>query len=155
MAQRMRQPTPDANIAPASPQDFDEVIELLDAAALPTEDLERGSMAQFLVARDGSGKVIGAIGVERYGRTALLRSLVVIPGCRNRDLGTQLVAKLEGRCRSWAMADLFLLTTTARDFFARQGYQAIERQSIPAAVRAAAEFTRLCPDSAVCMTKSL
>ena len=151
----MRQPTPDANIAPASPQDFDEIIALLDAAALPTEDLERSSMAQFLVARNESGKVIGAIGVEGYGRIALLRSLVVAPDCRNRDLGTQLVAKLEARCRSWAMADLFLLTITARDFFARHGYRAIGREAVPVALRTAAEFTRLCPDSAVCMTKCL
>ena len=151
----MRQPIHDANIAPANPQDFDEVIAQLDAAALPTEDLERSSMAQFLVARDESGKVIGAIGVERYGRIALLRSLVVAPDCRNRDLGTQLVAKLEARCRSWAMADLFLLTTTARDFFARHGYRAIGREAVPVALRTAAEFTRLCPDSAVCMTKCL
>ena len=155
MTHPMRQPTPDADIAPASPQDFDEVVALLDAAALPTEDLERSSMAQFLVARDESEKVIGTIGVERYGRAALLRSLVVAPEIRNLELGTRLVSRLEARCRSWAMADLFLLTTTAQDFFARQGYQAIEREAIPAAVRAAAEFTRLCPDSAVCMTKSL
>ena len=153
--QTQRLPTPDANIAPASPQDFDEVIALLDAAALPTEDLERSSMAQFLVARDESGKVIGAIGVEGHGRIALLRSLVVAPDCRNRDLGTQLVAKLEARCRSWAMVDLFLLTTTARDFFARQRFQAIGRESAPLELRTAAEFTRLCPGTAVCMTKSL
>ena len=153
--QTMRQPTPDANIALATPHDFGEVIALLDAAALPVEDLEQSSMAHFLIARDGSGKVIGAIGVERYGRIALLRSLVVAPDCRNRDLGTQLVAKLEARCRSWAMADLFLLTTTARDFFARHGYRAIGREAVPEALRTAAEFTRLCPDSAVCMTKCL
>jgi len=128
---------------------------VLEAASLPTEDLERNSMASFLVARDGSGKVIGAIGVECYGRSALLRSLVVSPGYRNRGLGARLVAKLEARCRSLAVTDLFLLTTTARDFFSKQRYQSIGRGSVPVALRAAAEFTRLCPDSAVCMTKSL
>jgi amino-acid N-acetyltransferase len=153
--QTKRQPTPDATIAPASAQDFDEVIALLHAAALPVEDLEQSSMAHFLVARDRSGKVIGTIGVERYGRAALLRSLVVAPACRNRDLGTQLVAELEARCRSRAIADLFLLTTTARDFFARRGYKEIGREDVPGALRAASEFTRLCPDSAACMTKSL
>jgi len=151
----MRQPTFDANIAPASERDYGDVIALLDAASLPTEDLERSSMAHFLVARDGSGKVIGAIGVERYGRTALLRSLVVAPEHRNRELGTRLVAEIEARCRSLAVADLFLLTTTARDFFARQRFQAIGRESAPLELRTAAEFTRLCPGSAVCMTKSL
>lgn len=151
----MQQPTLDANISPAGEKDFGDVIALLEAASLPTEDLERSSMAHFLVARNGSGKVIGAIGVERYGRAALLRSLVVAPEYRNRELGTKLVAELEARCRSLAVADLFLLTTTARDFFGRQGYQTIGREAVPAVLRAAAEFTRLCPDSAVCMTKSL
>jgi hypothetical protein len=33
--------------------------------------------------------------------------------------------------------------------------QAIGRESVPVVLRAAAEFTRLCPDSAVCMTKFL
>ena len=151
----MQQPTLDANISPASENDFGDVIALLEAASLPTEDLERSSMAHFLVARNGSGKVIGAIGVERYGRAALLRSLVVAPDYRNRELGTKLVVALEASCRSLAVADLFLLTTTAGDFFARQRYRTIGRESVPAVLRAAAEFTRLCPDSAVCMTKSL
>ena len=151
----MQQPTPDAVIASASEPDYGDLIALLEAASLPTEDLERRSMANFLVARDGSGKVIGAIGVECYERSALLRSLVVSPDYRNRGLATRLVAELEARCRSLAVADLFLLTTTARDFFARQRYQAIGRGSVPVALRAAAEFTRLCPDSAVCMTKFL
>ena len=151
----MRQPTFDANIAPASERDYGDVIALLDAASLPTEDLEPGSMAHFLVARDASGNVIGAVGFERYGRAALLRSLVVATENRNRNLGTQMVTELEARCRSLALSELFLLTTTARDFFLRHGYQAIGRDSVPVAMRAAAEFTRLCPDSAVCMTKSL
>lgn len=151
----MGQPTLDADIAPASEKDYGEVIALLEAASLPTEDLERISMAHFLVARKRSGKVIGAIGVQRYGRAALLRSLVVAPEYQYRGVGAQLVAELEARCRSLAVADLFLLTTTARDFFAGQRYQAIGRESVPVALRAAAEFTRLCPDSAVCMTKSL
>ena len=155
ITQDMQQPTLDARIASASERDYGDPIALLEAASLPTEDLERSSMANFLLARDGSGKVIGAIGVERYGRTALLRSLVVSPSYRNRGLGTRLVAELEARCRFLAVADLFLLTTTARDFFAGQRYQAIERGSVPVGLRAAAEFTRLCPDSAVCMTKSL
>ena len=151
----MRQPTFDANIGPASQRDYGDVIALLKSASLPTEDLERNSMAHFLVARSGSEEVIGAIGYQRYGDDALLRSLVVALEYRNRKLGTHLVADLESRCRSLALADLFLLTTSARDFFTRQHYQAIGHESVPAKLLAAAEFSRLCPSSAVCMTKSL
>ena len=151
----MRPRTLDANITAASGRDYDDVIALLEAASLPVEDLAPSSMAHFLVARNASGKVIGAIGFERYGRAGLLRSLVVATEDRDRKLGTQMVAELEARCRSLALAELFLLTTTARDFFLRQGYEAIARDSAPMALRAAAEFTRLCPASAVCMTKSL
>jgi hypothetical protein len=61
-----QQPTPDARIAPARERDYGDLIALLEGASLPTEDLERSSMANFLVARDGSGKVVGAIGVECY-----------------------------------------------------------------------------------------
>lgn len=151
----MPYPALSTNSAPASEKDYGEVIALLEAASLPTEDLERSSMGHFLVARDVSGKVIGAIGVEHYGRDALLRSLVVAPEYRKRKLGTQLVADLEARCRSLAVANLFLLTTSVRDFFGAQRYQTIGRESVPAKLLATAEFTRLCPGSAVCMTKFL
>ncbi len=151
----MRARTLDASIAAASRRDYGEVIALLEAASLPTEDLERSSMEHFLVARVGSGKAIGAIGFERYGSAALLRSLVVATENRDRRLGTQLVAELEARCRSLALSELFLLTTTAPDFFLRQGYKTVGRDLVPAALLGSAEFRRLCPDSAVCMTKSL
>ncbi len=151
----MRQPSLGWNVAPASEKDYGEVVALLDASSLPTEDLERSSMVHFLAARSGSAKVIGAIGIERYGRDAMLRSLVVAPDYRNRGVGAQLVAELEARCRSLAVAKLFLLTTTAREFFASRRYQKVGREVVLVVLLAAAEFTRLCPESAVCMTKSL
>ncbi len=147
--------TSDVNIAPASAMHYGRIVALLEAAFLPTEDLRENVMSDFLVAHDGYGNAIGAIGVERYGGDALLRSLVVAPDFRNFGVGAQLVVELEARCRSLAVTDLFLLTTSARDFFARLRYRAIGRDCVPGALRAATEFTRLCPDSAVCMTKSL
>ena len=151
----MRASTLDVNIAPARQRDYGDVVALLEAAALPTEDLDPSSMAHFLVARDASARVISTIGYERYGRAALLRSLAVARENRNRNLGTQMVAALEAQCRSLAVTELFLLTTTARNFFLGQGYETISREAVPMPLRATAEFTKLCPDSAHCMTKSL
>jgi hypothetical protein len=56
------------------------VIALLEAAGLPTAGIP-SSMEAFLVAED-AGQVIGAIGLELYGGSALLRSAVVEAGRR-------------------------------------------------------------------------
>jgi len=151
----MRKPGNDTSIEPASQRDYGDVVALLETATLPAEDLEPDSMADFLAARNEAGELIGAICAERFGRTALLRSLVVAPGFRSRGVGGQLLDELEGRCRASGITDLFLLTTSARAFFTGRNYWAIERDAVPAALRATAEFTRLCPDTAVCMTKCL
>jgi len=50
---------------------------------------------------------------------------------------------------------LILLTETAADFFAHQGYRVIERSRAPEDMLASDEFRFLCPSSAACMVKSL
>jgi amino-acid N-acetyltransferase len=46
---------------------------------------------------------------------------------------------------------LYLLTTTARDFFAALGWRVVDRREVPEVIKATAEYSRLCPDSATCM----
>jgi amino-acid N-acetyltransferase len=50
---------------------------------------------------------------------------------------------------------LYLLTTTAKAFFDKQGYCSIKREETPQAVKQTAEFSSLCPSSAVVMKKRL
>jgi amino-acid N-acetyltransferase len=127
---------------------------LLTVASLPTSDLARATGPEFRVVRDG-GRVVGAIGLERYGDVGLLRSLVVAPDQRGRGLGTVLVDALEQEARSTGIATLVLLTQTAEVFFANRGYRRIGRADAPQAVQASAEFRSLCPVSAVAMSRVL
>jgi N-acetylglutamate synthase-like GNAT family acetyltransferase len=106
------------------------------------------------VAEEGS-RIVGTIGLESYGAAGLVRSLVVVPAHRARGLGSVLVARLEQEATARETRLLVLLTETAQPFFKRLGYQVIERGYVPDEVRQSAEFTSLCPASAVCMTKSL
>ena len=46
-------------------------------------------------------------------------------------------------------------TKTAAEFFARQGYQVIERSAAPQDMQGSEEFRSLCPSSATCMAKNL
>jgi N-acetylglutamate synthase-like GNAT family acetyltransferase len=127
---------------------------LLGAAALPIADVASATNLQFWVVRDGE-RVVGAVGLERYGPAGLVRSLVVAPERRGDGLGGALVDALEQHARAAGIASLVLLTQTAEEFFARRGYERVERAAAPEPVRASAEFRSLCPASATTMSKAL
>src|SRR5581483_11049826 len=141
--------SPALTIEPAGPADAGAIAHLLCDARLPHEDFA-AHWRTFLVARRG-GDVVGAIGAEVLGAEALLRSLVVAPAERGGGLGGRLVDALERAGMEWGVARWWLLTMTAEDYFARRGFQAVERSTAPAAVAATREFRTLCPASAACM----
>jgi len=144
---------PSFSIAAAAPDDAAAIGALLRAADLPAEDFA-DHLAHFLVARAG-GAVVGAVGFERHGRAALLRSLVVAPARRGAGLGDALVRRLAARARRDRVDRFYLLTTTAEAFFARRGFAKIARGEVPAAIAGTREFQSLCPVSAVCMTRTV
>lgn len=137
------------DIQRATPSDFGEVVSLLETAELPTAGV-REHLTDFWVARVGQTPV-GCIGLESYGDVALLRSLVVDAKARTRGLGGRLVAFLLEYARSQQVRELYLLTTTAEDYFPRFGFEHIDRLSADERVQRSEEFRGACPDSAVCM----
>jgi amino-acid N-acetyltransferase len=146
--------TPSAAIRPADSDDLSSVARLLQTAGLPTADLASAHEFQSWVLEE-RGSVLGVVGLERFGRAALLRSLAVAPEYRKRGLGQELVARLEHDAQAQGIEQLVLLTETAQDFFKRLGYTAIDRAEVSDDVKQSAEFRSLCPASAVCMRKAL
>jgi amino-acid N-acetyltransferase len=138
----------------ATVADFIAVRDLLVAAGLPVEDLDSSPDLRLWVAEDAD-RIVGAIGLERFGAAGLLRSLVVAPSHRQSGLGSALAAALEQEAGTSGMATLVLLTETAEAFFRRHGYEVVDRAYVPDEIKASAEFLSLCPASATCMTKSL
>jgi len=130
-----------------------EIKILLESANLPVDDLESDEVS--LLAATIDGDLVGAIGIETYGSTALLRSLVVRPGRQNGGLGRQLVEHLESRARAAGTTDMFLLTETATGYFLGLGYTLMAREQVPEAIRATRQFSSLCPDSADLLHKAL
>lgn len=141
------------NLRPQRPDEHEAIRSLLVGAALPVEDLD-GANVQFIVASENDAPV-GAIGLESFGGTGLLRSLVVRADRRGSGAGSRLVDALESLARERGFDQLVLLTQTAAPFFAERGYRVIEREDAPESVRASAEFRSLCPASAICMIKPL
>ena len=137
----------------ALPRDLTPIRDLLEAAGLPTSDLE-SARPEFVVVRE-QGRVIAAGALQRFRSSALLRSVVVVADRRGSGLGSAIVAELERAARAARMSQLVLLTQTAGEFFAREGYYAIERSCAPEEMQGSEEFRSLCPSSATCMTKML
>ncbi len=142
------------HIAAASPTDITYVRDLLAGAGLPIDDLEDSGKTLFLIARDDD-RVIGAVGLDVYVMSGLLRSLVVNADERERGVGAQLTLNLERLAKSQGVDCLYLLTTTAEQFFAARGYRRFDRKRVPQDIAATTEFRLLCPASAVCMCKQL
>ena len=130
------------------------VLRLLGEARLPVADLAGRPMDDFFgcgAADDPSG----VIGLEVHGADALLRSLVVHPAARGRGCAAALVGRAERHALERGVRRIYLLTTSAADFFAHLGYKRLDRQAVPESIRATSEFSGLCPASSVLMLKEV
>jgi amino-acid N-acetyltransferase len=163
---------PTVRLEPATWAGREWVVNLLDRAGLPTADLdpdrptEEGPALYVVVAAGSENAVesndnadppgrVGCIGIERYDDVGLLRSAVIRETFRGQGYGAAAVRALETEARDAGIETLYLLTTTAPDFFERLGYETVDRETIPEALHASAEVSDLCPDSAVVQRKSL
>ena len=107
-----------------------------------------------VVARAGPA-VVGSAALELYGEAALLRSVAVAEALRGQGLGRKLTRAALQLAREQGVQRLYLLTTTAEGYFPSFGFAPVTRAEVDSAVRASAEFTGACPDSATVLALSL
>jgi N-acetylglutamate synthase-like GNAT family acetyltransferase len=126
----------------------------LTKAELPTVDVEEPGRL-FWRFENQDEVPVGFGGLEVHGEDALMRSLVTLPPVRNRGVGTAMVAALEFEARLHGCRSIWLITTTAGDFYQRRGYARCERVVVPSAIGETTEFSTLCPDDANVLMKRL
>ena len=132
------------------PDDLATVRGLLEQAGLPPDGLEDQWGAGYAVAVDGT-EVVGAAGVERYGRFGLLRSVVTAPDRRGQGIADTLVRNRLAWAGTEGLEGVYLLTTTAADYFPRLGFERVDRETLPLEIRESREFASTCPETAVAM----
>lgn len=140
-----------ALVRSATSSDHLAVIGLLEDAGLPLAGV-LPTLPDFCVV-ELEGRVVGAVGLEIYGRDALLRSAVVEQVARNTGLGVALVERILDHARGRGVRAVYLLTTTADRYFPRFGFERITREDVPDNVKRSVEFREACPASAVVMRK--
>ncbi len=131
------------------------VLQLLSEAGLPTDGVVE-HLDNFILTRNGSAEVIGVSGVERYGKTGLLRSVAVAADWQKSGVGSQMVAEVLRRAQMKGVEEIILLTMTERDFFARRfGFSETVRERYDEILRDSAEWNLPRCSSAVVMRLDL
>lgn len=137
----------------ATDGDLAAVRQLLERHHLPLDGVD-DHLDTMVVARDGS-TVVGTAAIELYADGALLRSVAVDPSVQGRHLGHELTDAVLRLAHAHGIDTVYLLTTTAEQFFPKLGFEPITRDQVPVTVQASVEFQSACPASAVVMRKRL
>jgi len=116
-------------LRPARATDLSVVVALLEGCGLPTGDVTQAMLDSFCVAEAEDSRGAG--------------------------LAARLVDWCEAEARRRGVETVYLLTTTAADYFRMRGYTDVPRDGVPAAISRHAQFRSLCPASAKCLGKRL
>lgn len=135
-------------IRAAIPADTMAIQALLGAAGLPFDDIDP-VWTDFFVMPSGVS-IIGCVGLEIHGASALLRSLAVSPASRLHGAGRQLVEHVIRHAGMRGVADIYLLTTDAAGYFGRFGFVKIARSHAPETMKETSQFkSQTCSSAAV------
>jgi len=143
------------DISSARKSDLSRIRSLLRLVNLPFEGVA-GHLDDFLVIREKTKTavtLVGCVGLEIYGSSALLRSVAVMPEHQGKGHGKSLTEHVIQYARKKGVKTLFLLTDTAERFFSKAGFARVDRDAVPPEVKQSVEFTSLCPISSACMMK--
>jgi len=94
-------------------------------------------------------------GMDHKNHVGLVRSLAVDNRYQGKGIGSRLYEIIEEDARHIGVLRLYLLTTTAEQYFKKLGYEAIGRDLAPISIQQSTQFSTLCPQSATLMQQTL
>ena len=141
-------------IRPARADDIGRVESELRDSDLPLDGL-RDQFGDGYAIAEADGEFIGVEGIEVHGNDGLLRSAAVVATWRGKGVGDALTRDRIDWAKRRGLDALYLLTTTAGDYFPRFGFKRVGRDTAPDAVRRSREFAEACPDTALFMALPL
>ncbi|MEJ7733379.1 MAG: arsenic resistance N-acetyltransferase ArsN2 [Polyangiaceae bacterium] len=145
-------PPPPLRVEAAIATDLAAVRRLLDFSELPSDGVEAAFPDGYCVAREGD-TLIAVAGLEAHGRVGLLRSVAVTRTHRGQSLARRLVDDRMAHARALGLQAVYLLTTTAPDYFRGLGFCDAARAEVPAELRRSLEFSSVCPASSTCLAR--
>jgi amino-acid N-acetyltransferase len=135
----------------AREEDFQPCQELLNQNNLPIEGVIQHFDNFIVLISNNTGSILGLIGLEKYEKIGLLRSLVIEEGFQGLGFGKEMVRVLETSARKIGVETLYLFTTSASKFFEKLDYTSIDK--INPRLKESSEY-RICK-TAIIMEKQL
>lgn len=129
--------------------DIQAIEKILKNEGLPYQDVNAENIEFFKAFADK--EFVGIVGLENFSDEALLRSMVIFDKFRNNGFGREIINQILKKAKVNGVNEIFILTTTAKDFFERLGFEIIARKNVPESIKLTTEFSSLCPESAICM----
>lgn len=127
------------NIRNAGNGDIPDIKSILSQYILETELVE-DNIDQFVVAETG-GRIVGCACLISSMGLIELRSIAVLPTWKNNGIGRRLFETLMQRARG--MTDRIYVRTTARGFFEKMGFRALDGSQKPVLWQDCAECDKL------------
>ncbi len=141
------------DIRKATQNDYMAIIHLLLSNQLPSLDIHSLNIELFVGLHHQ--EIIATLGIEKYDDVALVRSFCVQEAFRSQRIGEAMLQYLFQHCQYENIQSLYLLTTTAENYFKRYGFKTIERATVPVVIQQTKEYSSLCPSSAIMMSKKI
>jgi len=114
----------------ASPDDLVPALELLKVLGV-SRAVVAANWDHYLVLVNAAHVVSGLVGLEVRGTAGVVRSVAVEPSARGRGQGRRLIEAVRARARRERLTDLFLVTYTQRDFYARLRFSPVSVDDCP------------------------
>ncbi len=99
--------------------------------------------------------LVATAGLEVYESHVLIRSVAVDDNSKGKGLGMHIVKEVEAWAKARGIKGIYLLTESAEGFFIKNNYHQISRAVVPDLIAQTTQFAQLCPQTAICMHKSL
>lgn len=109
------------DIRKASKADIKDIKKLLSFYILETEKVEK-YLPEFIVAVSDN-KTVGCACLD-IGDVVELRSIAVLPGYRNKGIGSRLVCAILNRAVD--LTDIIYIRTTSPGFFEKKGFEILQ-----------------------------
>lgn len=137
----------------ASDKDLYKAEDILKQNDLMYEDIRSNNIELFFAYKNNI--FTGIIGLERFNNLGFLRSLVILEEYRKKGCGREICIGLLNYAKSKGIKEVYLLTTTAKNFFEKINFNLVKPEKIPKAIKNTGQFSYFCPDSAACLKINL